>query len=103
MGLIFNLKRVLKPEVFHGHNKEKDFFEGWYFKIVDKAEENIFAFIPVIFLSGNKSKSHSFIQVLDGVGMEPYYHRYDVEKFEASGDVFELEIAGSFFQEIGLK
>ena len=97
VGLIFNLKRVLKPEVFHGQNKQKDFFEGWYFKIVDVAEENVFAFIPAVFLSGDKGKSHSFIQVLDGIKMEPYYHRYGVEKFVAGKEEFKLDLAGSYF------
>ncbi|MFN2364100.1 MAG: tocopherol cyclase family protein [Halarsenatibacteraceae bacterium] len=106
---MFYLKKILKPEVFHGQNKEKDFFEGWYFKLVDQAEENIFAFIPAIFLSGDsgddgdKSKSHSFIQVLDGIRMEPYYHRYDVEQFEAGGDDFELDLAGSYFSRDRIK
>ena len=97
VSLIFNFKKVLKPEVFHGHNKKKNFFEGWYFKIVDKAEENIFAFIPAIFLSEDESKSHSFIQVLDGIKMEPYYHRYGVSEFVASKGEFELNLAGSYF------
>ena len=97
VSLIFNLKRVLKPEIFHGHNREKDFFEGWYFKIVDNAEENIFAFIPALFLSEDKSKSHSFIQVLDGIKMEPYYHRYGVKEFMAGKDEFKLDLAGSYF------
>ncbi len=49
------------------------------------------------FLSEDKSKSHSFIQVLDGIKMEPYYHRYGVKEFVADGDIFELELAGSYF------
>ena len=106
---MFYLKKVLKPELFHGHNKKKDFFEGWYFKLVDQAEENIFAFIPAIFLSGDsgddedKSKSHSFIQVLNGIRMEPYYHRYDVREFKAARDEFELDLAGSYFSRDRIK
>lgn len=27
---------IQKPDLYHGKNKEKNFFEGWYFKVVDK-------------------------------------------------------------------
>lgn len=100
---MFYLRNILRPELFHGHNKTKDFFEGWYFKIVDQAEENIFAFIPAVFLSEEKGRSHSFIQVLDGVKLKPFYHRYAVGDFVASRDNFELELAGSYFSKDRIK
>ena len=38
------LKRLFNPEIFQGVNKDKNYFEGYYFKLVDKEEKNSFAF-----------------------------------------------------------
>ena len=58
------LKRLFNPEIFQGVNKNKNYFEGYYFKLVDKEEKHSFAFIPGIAFDKNKS-GHSFIQWID--------------------------------------
>lgn len=59
-------KQVVNPDIYHGWKKEKNFFEGWYFKIVNAKKDRGMAFIPAIIKSSKKDYSHSFIQVLDG-------------------------------------
>jgi len=59
------LKTFFNPERFQGWRKKRRYFEGWYYKIVNKDESKAFAFIPAIAIDDNGRK-HSFIQVLDG-------------------------------------
>ena len=56
---------IWHPECYHGWGKSKRFFEGWYYKIVSKDQNNAFAIIPGIAMDENGNKQ-SFIQVLDG-------------------------------------
>jgi hypothetical protein len=37
--------------MYHGHGRHSNFFEGWYFKFVDAAEEHVQAVIPGVFLA----------------------------------------------------
>ena len=30
------MKEIFNPNLYHGKHKSKNFFEGWYYKIVDK-------------------------------------------------------------------
>jgi hypothetical protein len=56
---------TLKPGIFHGRRKKKDFFEGWYFKMVDRSEKNAYAVIPGVSIARNPLKSHAFIMFMD--------------------------------------
>ena len=58
-------KAFFNHENYHGWFKKKTFFEGWYYKIVDKTEKYAFAIIPGIAMDAQGNKQ-SFIQVLDG-------------------------------------
>ncbi|MCF8259402.1 MAG: tocopherol cyclase family protein [Melioribacteraceae bacterium] len=93
------LSKIGKPEVYHGAKKKSDFFEGWFYKIVSPDEKNILAVIPGIFLSADKSKEHSFIQILDGKNHESFYLKYDKNDFRFTADRFEIEIGNSFFSD----
>ena len=42
------MKPIINPDLYHGMKKDNKFFEGWYFKIVDKDNKYKFAFIPGI-------------------------------------------------------
>ena len=55
--------------MYHGHGKRSNFFEGWYFKFVDVAEQHVHAVIPGVFLGQDRSVSHAFVQVLDGLSV----------------------------------
>ena len=58
------------------NRRKKDYFEGWYTRLVD-IENNIN--IAVIFaLTKNELDPHAFIQVYDGVELTNKYFRFDI-------------------------
>ena len=62
---IGKLVALFNPDRYHGWGNKRNYFEGWYYKVVDQAESRAFAFIPGIAMASNGEK-HAFIQVLDG-------------------------------------
>lgn len=98
--IIEKIKRIWKPEVFHGYKKGQ--FEGWYFKIVDKNSKHIWAFITGISMTKRKdetleNQSHAFIQIYNGVSGEYHYIKYNLSDFEASTDNFLVKIKKNKF------
>jgi tocopherol cyclase len=88
---------IWKPEIFHGRGKKKDFFEGWYFKMVDRSENKAYAVIPGVSLSENHLKSHAFVMFLDARAQRMRYFRYPLDDLKACDKKFELTIRGSSF------
>lgn len=90
-------------ELYHGWNKSKRYFEGWYFKLVSADTTNAFAFIPGIAMD-NDGKQQAFVQVLDGKGYTAAYHKYAASEFHADPDTFLIRVADNSFslQEVTL-
>jgi hypothetical protein len=88
-------KTLWRPEVYHGTGK-KIFFEGWFFKIVDHAKKNCYAFIPGISLGDDP---HAFIQILDGQTHQSDYRRFPMQDFKASSKKLEIQIGDNIFTE----
>jgi tocopherol cyclase len=84
--------------MYHGHGKSRNFFEGWYFKFVDAAEQHVHAIIPGVFLGQDRSTSHAFVQVLDGLSGHSTYHRYPLDQFAASDREFDLRMGLNHFR-----
>ena len=93
-----------RPGAYHGHGRTRDFFEGWYFKLVDAGERQRLAVIPGVFLGKQGHDSHAFVQTLDGVTGRTTYHRYPLESFWAAPDLFDIRVGPNRFNahEIGL-
>jgi len=90
-------RNLWHPENFHySHRLGRGggFFEGWYFKLVDRDGAHPHAIIPGVFLGAD---SHAFVQVLDGTAGSAAYHRFPIEEFEAARDHFEMRIARNRF------
>jgi tocopherol cyclase len=85
------------PDLFHGHRKKRNFFEGWYFKIVDPTEQHVFAFIPGLFLGKGTDKSHSFIQFVHGSDAYFRYLSFPVDSFHAQKNTFAIEVNSNSF------
>jgi len=85
------------PDLFHGWGKRRDFFEGWYFKLVEPRQEQVFAFIPGLSLARQVEDSHSFIQVVDGRRARLQYLRYPVDSFHSQRRIFAIEVGASSF------
>ncbi len=88
----YKIKKIYRPEIFQGHNKKVNYFEGWYFKLIDKKSDNIFAVIPGISISNVKNNSHAFIQVMDGKNATSEYFRFNVSDFSYSTEKFEKRL-----------
>ncbi|MDC3051231.1 tocopherol cyclase family protein [Bacteroidota bacterium] len=85
------IRGIWNPELYHGWEKKKRFFEGWYYKIVSKDEKNAFAFIPGIAIDENGNKQ-AFIQILDGKKSTSEYIKFPFDSFKANPKKHIVEI-----------
>lgn len=88
---------ILHPEIYHGHTAQPPFFEGWYFKLVNREEDQRWVVIPGVFLGKSQADSHAFIQVLDGQSGRVNYLPFPLEEFSAAKDHFEVQIGPNRF------
>lgn len=91
MNKLFLMKN---PELFQGQKyiyKNKNYFEGWYFKNTNK-KENI-SFIPGISINDNYKKS--FIQVI--TNDSSYYINYNIDDFIFNFKPFYIKIGNNTF------
>ncbi len=97
MGILQNkIRAIFNPEHFQGWAQKRRYFEGWYFKVINKPETKAFAFIPGIAMD-ESGKKQAFIQVLDGKMQTAHYHKFPPELFVPSPDKFEVAIDGNRF------
>lgn len=89
--------RKRNPDLFHGHGRKSNFFEGWYFKIVDPTEKHTFAFIPGIILGATEGASHSFLQLIHGTKAYYRYLSHPVHAFEAKKNAFDVSVGDNRF------
>ena len=95
--MLYNrLRTFYHPERFQGWGRDRNYFEGWYFKVVSADEAKAYAIIPGIAFD-ERGDGHAFIQVLDGRERDSMYCKYPVSQFEASPDSFEVRIAENHF------
>ena len=88
-----------KPDLFQGEKnltKNKDYFEGWYFKNTNK--DGGVSFIPGINIENNKPKA--FVQVI--TNNESHFVNYDIEDFTFSHNPFAIKIRNNFFSKDGI-
>lgn len=95
------IETTLHPERYHGYGKKAPFFEGWYYKLVDAAENHRFAIIPGIFIS--TANSHAFVQVLDGMSGKATYHAYPSEVFKATENSFDVCVGTNRFNDTSIQ
>ncbi|WP_434797543.1 tocopherol cyclase family protein [Terrisporobacter vanillatitrophus] len=91
------MKETFNPNLYHGKHKRKNFFEGWYFKIVDNKNDYKLAIIPGISYGNNKDEHHSFIQILNGKESTFNYLSYDVKDFRYNNNRFRIFINSNIF------
>lgn len=97
MRMMLNRPLIWRPASYHGHRKTHDFFEGWYFKLVDRTETRVYAVIPGVYLGKNGADSHCFVQTLDGLTGRSTFHRFPLAQFSAAGDRFAVCIGPNRF------
>lgn len=93
---MYILSKLFNPEIFQGKFKSKNYFEGWYYKIVDKDESNSFAFIPGIAYDRDKN-GHAFIQIIDSCHYKTEYFKFPISTFAYSQKTLDVVIKNNRF------
>lgn len=89
-----HLPRVFRPSIYQGRRAPENYFEGWYFKLIDSGGNHIWSIIPGVSFSED---SHSFVQVIDANRGKTYYHRYPIESFKHSRKDFLISVGSNQF------
>jgi tocopherol cyclase len=98
MPLRFFSPNLYRPASFQGHGIQRGpYFEGWYFKLVDRTGAFRYAVIPGVFLGVEPVASHAFIQTLDGSTGRTTYHRYPLAAFAVHPREFLVRVGPSEF------
>jgi len=94
-------KALWNHDMYHGWNKHKNYFEGWYVKIVSADQGHAYAFIPGI-SKETETNGHAFIQVMEGVKAQSQYIRFETDQFKPSQDRFDTQLGANRFHKNGL-
>lgn len=90
------LRAVWHPDRYHGWGRSSKYFEGWYFKVVDPAEQYAFAIIPGIAIDP-QGKPQAFIQRLDGKAGTAAFHEFEAAEFQPASDRFAVQVGENRF------
>lgn len=85
---------IWKPHAFQGHLKKKQYFEGWYYKIVDPKNNLAFCLIPGVALDGEKL---GFIQYADTLTGQSGFSAYPLDVVDFSKDTLSLQLGDQRF------
>lgn len=96
------LYKIYHPEIYQGSPYKKNYFEGWYYKIINDLETMALAIIPGVSI-GREEPDHAFIQVLDGFNAKSYYYSFSAEEFEADDKELILKIGNNYFSKSLIK
>lgn len=96
------MKETFNPNLYHGKNKSKNFFEGWYYKVVDKKNNYKLAIIPGISYGSHENDHHSFIQILNSKESQFKYLSYNINDFKYNNSRFRVCIGSNIFSLEGL-
>ncbi len=90
------IQALFNSEQYHGWGKQQKYFEGWYYKVVNKNEDRAFAFIPGIAMD-EQGQQQAFIQILNGKKLSAEYIKFDAKDFVPTPGRFEVKIGNSKF------
>ena len=91
-------KAFFNPEHYQGWSKSKNYFEGWYFKMLNAACDQALAIIPGISMDP-EGKQEAFIQVLNGKLHRSEFYRFNGATFKAKPGIFDIQIEENRFSE----
>ncbi|ABR49587.1 conserved hypothetical protein [Alkaliphilus metalliredigens QYMF] len=94
---MYGVNKIWKPEIFQGKYKKRNYFEGWYFKLINAHQDQVFGVIPGISYGSTPQDAHAFIQVLDGIACQSHYFPYPSDAFKFSQNKFEVRIGQNAF------
>ena len=88
--------------MFQGANRTRDYFEGWYYKLISADFQHIYAVIPGIALGRSHEDAHAFVQVINGKTGRTDYFKYLLASFAYNKKRFDITIAGNRFATDGM-
>lgn len=91
--------KIWRQDTFQGNRSKKNYFEGWYFKLIDKSRKTIFAIIPGISIGESLADAHAFIQIIDAVKGKTEYYRFAFEEFKTDKNKFDIHIGCNHFSD----
>src|SRR5690606_16479953 len=91
------LYTLFHPEIFQGYYRKPPCCEGGYFKLISADHQHRLAVIPGLFLAEDPSRSHAFVQVLNGVTGDSAYYTFPVEAFSADPERFHVCVGDNVF------
>lgn len=98
-----SIGNIWRQETFQGNTQKRNYFEGWYFKLIDKSRKTILAIIPGISIGESRLDAHAFIQIIDAVTGKTEYHRFAFTEFKADKDKFNIQIGCNQFSDHGIE
>ena len=93
---MYRINRLFNPEIFQGQYKKKNYFEGWYFKLINGNQKSILSIIPGIAINKNGEKE-AFIQAIDGIIGQSHYIPFDYDDFKYNSERFQVIIGDNYF------
>ncbi len=97
---MYVIRRIFNPEIYQGKYKHNNYFEGWYYKLIDKTSQNILGVIPGV--SFSERDRHAFIQFIDANSGFTEYVKFRMEDFHYSEKVLDIKINRNYFNKFGL-
>lgn len=88
---------IWRPSIGHNPSNADNFFEGWYFKLVNASGDRAYAIIPGIYINTPQKTSHAFIQVLDAYNNKTHYLSYPSSEFSSNPHCFSVHIGRNHF------
>ena len=99
--MVYKLRSLWNPGSYHGKDPDKQFFEGWYLKVISADQKERLAIIPGVFNHPDPDRRHAFVQILDGMSNNVIYHRFENSAFQASSSDFSIQITDNYFHSNG--
>ncbi|WP_303862351.1 tocopherol cyclase family protein [Alkalibaculum bacchi] len=93
---MYRINRLFNPEIFLGKYRKKNYFEGWYFKLIDEDKKCILSIISGIAINKNGEKK-AFIQTIDGITGQTHYIPFDYKDFKYDNENFQVFIGNNYF------
>ena len=93
---------TLHPAGFHGQHKNRNFFEGWYIKLVSADQQHRLAVIPGVFLDPT-GRGEAFVQILDGTSGDSWFHTFPLSDFVANPVDFDARVGANRFTTQGIE
>ena len=93
----YNIRKIWNPDWFQGNNRRRNYFEGWYFKMVSADHKSIISVIPGISIGRSKQDAYAFIQLINGKTGETEFIRFPFESFSYSRKQFSVTIGKNKF------